>query len=415
MAMALSRRRVLASGAALAVGGVSSRQSGEARAGSFPPDVPDSMHEQGHSVLSPAYGLPSKFEKDVVRRIREPRATDTESFSVTPLQNLHGIITPNGLHFERHHAGVPEIAPDQHRLLIHGLVERPLLFTMDDITRFPSVSRIHFLECSGNSSTEWKKSGYHSVQRTHGLLSCCEWTGVPLSTILVEAGLKPEAKWILAEGADGAAMTRSVPIEKALDDAMIVYAQNGEMLRPEQGYPVRLFLPGFEGNMSVKWLHRLKVGDRPWYTREETSRYTNLLANGKAYQFAFAMDVKSVVTFPNADRSFKAPGFYEISGIAWSGRGHITRVDVSVDGGASWQRASLQDPVLDKCLTRFRLPFDWQGQPLEIQSKAYDNQDWMQPARSSLIAARGTNPRYHFNAIQGWKVAADGGVTNAST
>jgi len=232
---------------------------------------------------------------------------------------------------------------------------------------------------------------------------------------LVEAGLKPEAKWILAEGADGAAMTRSVPIEKALDDAMIVYAQNGEMLRPEQGYPVRLFLPGFEGNMSVKWLHRLKVGDRPWYTREETSRYTNLLANGKAYQFAFAMDVKSVVTFPNADRSFKAPGFYEISGIAWSGRGHITRVDVSVDGGASWQRASLQDPVLDKCLTRFRLPFDWQGQPLEIQSKAYDNQDWMQPARSSLIAARGTNPRYHFNAIQGWKVAADGGVTNAST
>jgi sulfane dehydrogenase subunit SoxC len=415
MAMALSRRRVLASGAALAVGGVSSRQSGEARAGSFPPDVPDSMHEQGHSVLSPAYGLPSKFEKDVVRRIREPRATDTESFSVTPLQNLHGIITPNGLHFERHHAGVPEIAPDQHRLLIHGLVERLLLFTMDDITRFPSVSRIHFLECSGNSSTEWKKSGYHSVQRTHGLLSCCEWTGVPLSTILVEAGLKPEAKWILAEGADGAAMTRSVPIEKALDDAMIVYAQNGEMLRPEQGYPVRLFLPGFEGNMSVKWLHRLKVGDRPWYTREETSRYTNLLANGKAYQFAFAMDVKSVVTFPNADRSFKAPGFYEISGIAWSGRGHITRVDVSVDGGASWQRASLQDPVLDKCLTRFRLPFDWQGQPLEIQSKAYDNQDWMQPARSSLIAARGTNPRYHFNAIQGWKVAADGGVTNAST
>jgi sulfane dehydrogenase subunit SoxC len=415
MAMALSRRRVLASGAALAVGGVSSRQSGEARAGSFPPDVPDSMHEQGHSVLSPAYGLPSKFEKDVVRRIREPRATDTESFSVTPLQNLHGIITPNGLHFERHHAGVPEIAPDQHRLLIHGLVERLLLFTMDDITRFPSVSRIHFPECSGNSSTEWKKSGYHSVQRTHGLLSCCEWTGVPLSTILVEAGLKPEAKWILAEGADGAAMTRSVPIEKALDDAMIVYAQNGEMLRPEQGYPVRLFLPGFEGNMSVKWLHRLKVGDRPWYTREETSRYTNLLANGKAYQFAFAMDVKSVVTFPNADRSFKAPGFYEISGIAWSGRGHITRVDVSVDGGASWQRASLQDPVLDKCLTRFRLPFDWQGQPLEIQSKAYDNQDWMQPARSSLIAARGTNPRYHFNAIQGWKVAADGGVTNAST
>src|SRR5215831_8459258 len=412
--MGVTRRSIFRSGVALAATSVSAKFA-EARAAGMPPEVPEWMHEQGRPILSPAYGMPSKFEKDVVRRVREPRATETEAFTVTPLQDLHGIITPNGLVFERHHAGVPEIPPDQHRLLVHGLIERPLIFTMDDLLRFPSVSRIHFLECSGNSSTEWKKSDYDSVQRTHGLLSCCEWTGIPLSTILDEVGLKPTAKWILAEGADAAAMTRSVPLEKALDDALVVYAQNGEMLRPEQGYPVRLFLPGFEGNMSVKWLHRLKVGDRPWYTREETSRYTNLLANGKAYQFAFAMDVKSVVTFPNADRSFKAPGFYEISGIAWSGRGHITRVDVSVDGGASWQRASLQDPVLDKCLTRFRLPFDWQGQPLEIQSKAYDNQDWMQPARSSLIAARGTNPRYHFNAIQGWKVAADGGVTNAST
>ncbi|WP_442895616.1 sulfite dehydrogenase [Bradyrhizobium sp. AZCC 1719] len=413
--MSVSRRGILVSGAALAIGGLSSTKSGEALAGTVPPDVPEWMREQGRPILSPAYGLPSKFEKEVVRRIREPRATDTEAFSVTPLQNLHGIITPNGLVFERHHAGVPEIAPDQHRLLIHGLVDRPLVLTMDDLLRFPAVTRIHFLECSGNSSTEWRKSGYHSVQRTHGLLSCCEWTGVPLSTILGEVGLKPDAKWILAEGADSAAMTRSVPIEKALDDALLVYAQNGEMLRPEQGYPVRLFLPGFEGNMSVKWLRRLKIGDRPWHTREETARYTNLLANGKAYQFAFEMDVKSVVTFPNADRSFKAPGFYEISGIAWSGRGHVTRVDVSVDGGATWRRATLQEPVLNKCLTRFRLAFDWQGQPLEIQSRAYDDKGWMQPTRSSLIAARGTNPRYHFNAIQGWKIAADGGVTNAST
>ena len=256
----------------------------------------------------PAYGEPSKFEKDVIRRTRETRATDTEAFSVTPLQNLHGIITPNGLVFERHHAGVPEIPPDQHRLVVHGLVEQPLVFTMDDLLRFPSVSRIHFLECAGNSSTEWRTSGYHSVQRTHGLLSCCEWTGVPLSAILDEVGLKPEAKWILAEGADAAGMTRSVPVAKALDDALIVYAQNGEMLRPEQGYPVRLFLPGFEGNMSVKWLRRLKVGDTPWHMREETSRYTNLLSSGKAYQFAFEMDVKSVVTFPNSGRSFKGKG-----------------------------------------------------------------------------------------------------------
>jgi sulfane dehydrogenase subunit SoxC len=358
--------------------------------------------------------VPSKFEKNVVRRLREARATDTEAFSVTPLQNLHGIVTPNGLVFERHHAGVPEIAPSEHRLLVHGLVDRPLIFSMDDLLRFPSVSKTYFLECSGNSSTEWGKSGHHSVQRTHGLISCCEWTGVPLSTILDEVGVKPEAKWILAEGADAAAMTRSVPLEKALDDALVVYAQNGEMLRPEQGYPVRLFLPGFEGNMSVKWLRRLKIGDQPWYTREETSRYTDLLPNGKAYEFTFEMDVKSVVTFPNSERSFRDKGSYEISGLAWSGRGHITRVDVSVDGGATWRRATLQEPILEKCFTRFRLPFVWDGRPLEIQSRTFDDKGWAQPTRARLIAARGTNARYHFNAIQGWKVAADGGVTNAS-
>ena len=383
-------------------------------AGAMPPDVPDSMRSLGQPILSPPYGVPSKFEKNVVRRLRETRATDTEAFSVTPLQNLHGIVTPNGLVFERHHAGVPEIAPSEHRLLVHGLVDRPLIFSMDDLLRFPSVSKTYFLECSGNSSTEWGKSGYHSVQRTHGLISCCEWTGVPLSTILDEVGVKPEAKWILAEGADAAAMTRSVPLEKALDDALVVYAQNGEMLRPEQGYPVRLFLPGFEANMSVKWLRRLKIGDQPWYTREETSRYTDLLPNGKAYEFTFEMDVKSVVTFPNSERSFRDKGSYEISGLAWSGRGHITRVDVSVDGGVTWRRTTLQEPILEKCFTRFRLPFVWDGRPLEIQSRAFDDKGWAQPTRARLIAARGTNARYHFNAIQGWKVAADGGVTNAS-
>jgi sulfane dehydrogenase subunit SoxC len=414
--MSISRRTVLQSGAVFAAGGLGgSMGARSASAEAMPPGVPEWMHVQGRPILSPPYGLPAKFEKDVVRRQREPRATETEAFSVTPLQDLHGIVTPNGLVYERHHAGVPEIAPDQHQLLVHGMVERPLIFTMDDLVRFPSVSRLHFLECSGNSSTEWKKSGYDSVQRTHGLLSCCEWTGVPLSTILEEVGLKPDGKWILAEGADAAGMTRSVPVDKALDDALIAYGQNGEMLRPEQGYPVRLFLPGFEGNMSVKWLRRLKVGDKPWHTREETSRYTNMLPNGKAYEFAFAMDVKSVVTFPNSDRSFRAKGSYEISGLAWSGRGHITRVDVSVDGGGTWRRAALQEPVLSKCLTRFRLPFVWEGQPLEVQSRAYDDLGWVQPTRASLISARGVNARYHYNAIQGWKIAADGRVTNANT
>jgi sulfane dehydrogenase subunit SoxC len=409
----ISRRNLLTSAATTAAGGAIAAGL-RSPAGAAPPDVPESMRSLGLPILSPPYGMPSKFEKDVVRRIREPRATDTEAFSVTPLQNLHGIVTPTGLVFERHHAGVPEIAPSEHRLLVHGLVDRPLIFSMDDLLRFRSVSKIYFLECSGNSSTEYGKSGYHSVQRTHGLISCCEWTGVPLAAILDEVGVKPGAKWILAEGADAAAMTRSVPLEKALDDALVVYAQNGEMLRPEQGYPVRLFLPGFEGNMCVKWLRRLKVGDRPWHTREETSRYTDLLPNGKAYEFTFDMDVKSVVTFPNSERSFGDKGSYEISGLAWSGRGHVARVDVSVDGGASWRRATLQEPILDKCFTRFRLPFVWDGRPLEIQSRAVDDKGWVQPTRASLLASRGPNARYHFNAIQGWKIAADGGVTNAS-
>lgn len=412
--MQISRRKMLASGAAMAAGAaIATGVRNSARAATAL-GVPESMLSQGQPILSPPYGLPSKFEKDVVRRMREPRATDTEAFSVTPLQNLHGIITPNGLVFERHHAGVPEIAPSEHRLVVHGLVDRPLIFSMDDLVRFPSVSKIHFLECSGNSSIEWKNSGYHSVQRTHGLISCCEWTGVPLSTILDEVGVKPEAKWILAEGADAAGMTRSVPLEKALDDALVVYAQNGEMLRSEQGYPVRLFLPGFEGNMSIKWLRRLKVGDRPWHTREETSRYTDILQNGKAYEFTFEMDVKSVVTFPNSERSFKDKGAYEISGLAWSGRGRVARVDVSVDGGATWQRATLQEPIIEKCFTRFKLPFVWDGQPLEIQSRAVDDKGWVQPPRASLLAARGPNARYHYNAIHGWKVAPNGEVTNAN-
>ena len=269
---------------------------------------------------------------------------------MTPLQDLHGIITPNGLHFERHHAGVPAVDPDQHRLIVHGLVDRPLIFTMDDIVRFPSKSHIYFLECSGNGF--WTGATANStVQHTHGLLSCCEWTGVRLSTVLAEAGLKPGTAWMLAEGADAAAMSRSVPVSKALDDALLVYAQNGERLRPEQGYPLRLFLPGYEGNMNVKWLRRLKLGDQPFETREETSKYTDLMPNGTARQYTFVMEAKSVITFPSGGQVLRERGFHEISGIAWSGRGRIRRVEVSIDGGDSWREAGLQEPILSKCLT----------------------------------------------------------------
>jgi sulfane dehydrogenase subunit SoxC len=297
-------------------------------------------------------------------------------------------------------------------LLVHGLVERPLTFTMNDLMRFPSVSRLHFLECSGNSF--WTGTTAKStVQETHGLLSCCEWTGVPLSMVLAEAGAKENAKWILAEGADAAGLTRSVPIEKALDDALLVYAQNGERLRPEQGYPLRLLLPGFEGNMNVKWLRRLKLGDQPFETREETSKYTDLMPNGTARQFTFVMEAKSVITFPSGGLQLRDHGFYEISGLAWSGRGRITRVDVSTDGGANWEQARLQEPVLTKCLTRFRLPWRWDGSPSRLQSRAIDETGYVQPYRPDLVTVRGLNSYYHYNAIQEWRVAADGTITNA--
>jgi len=331
--------------------------------------------------------------------------------SLTPLQHQHGIVTPSGLVFERHHAGVPDIPPERHRLLVHGMVERPLAFTMDDVTRFPSVSRFHFLECSGNSAGEWKRKG-SNVQVTHGLLSCCEWTGVPVALILQEAGIDPRAKWLLAEGADAAAMTRSVPLDKALDDALLVYAQNGEMLRPEQGYPLRLLLPGFEGNMSVKWLRRLKLGDQPFMTREETSKYTDLMPDGSARQFTFVMETKSVIVRPSGGQTIRSPGFVEIQGYAWSGHGQIRRVDVSVDSGRTWREAQLQEPVLSKCLTLFRMPWKWDGAPAVLQSRAVDETGYVQPSRSALLAARGTESYYHYNGIQSWRVGSDGTVEN---
>lgn len=374
--------------------------------------VPESMLSQGEPILSPPYGVPSRFEEDVVRRPTDLTPTATSSWSFTPLQDLHGIITPNGLFFERHHAGVPAIDPDSHQLLIHGLVDRPLVFTINDLMRFPAVSRIYFLECSGNSLTEFTKPA-STVQTSHGLLSCVEWTGVPLATLLQEVGVQPEGKWILAEGADGAGMTRSHPIEKAMDDALIVFAQNGERLRPEQGYPVRLLLPGYEGNMSIKWLRRIKVGDQPFMTREETSKYTDLMPDGHSRQFTYTMQAKSVITHPAAGGMIEGgPGPVQITGLAWSGAGKVQRVDISVDGGRSWQTASLDGPVLPKALTRFRFPWRWDGSPTIIASRVMDETGYVQPTREALIAERGDNYVYHYNAIAPWKIAENGEVTN---
>ncbi len=365
--------------------------------------------------MSPPYGAPSPFEAGVVRRERfgvPPYPTRQAAISLTPLQDLYGIVTPNGLHYERHHAGVPAIDPQQHRLMIHGLVDRPTVFTMADILRLPATSRLHFLECSGNTQNWDKPIPEQTAQDTHGLLSCCEWTGVPLKIVLEAVGVRSDARWMLAEGADAAAMTRSIPVEKAFDDALLAFAQNGERLRPEQGYPLRLLLPGYEGNTSVKWLRRLKFGTQPWQTREESAKYSWIMPDGTARQFNFVMEAKSVITAPSGGGKLE-PGFHEISGLAWSGHGKVARVEVSTDDGASWTDAALEGLVLPKCLTRFRLPWRWQGEPALLSSRVTDEMGSVQPSRAALLRERDRRSYYHYNAIQTWDVSKAGAVTNA--
>jgi len=380
-------------------------------ADNLPPNVPEWMKTPGDPAGSQPYGTPSEYEKNVVRHVPKNAPQYLSAASRTPLQDLDGIITPNGLFYERHHGGVPNIDPAQHRLVLHGLVEKPLIFTMEDIRRFPSQSRIHFLECSGNPV--YTKPYGKTASDLVGLLSCAEWTGVSLKLVLQEAGLKPEAKWVVAEGADAAAMTRSIPIEKCLDDAMLVYSQNGERLRPQQGYPLRILLPGFEGNMNVKWLRRLKVTAEPVYSREETSKYTDLMADGVAREFTFYMEAKSIITRPSGGQRLAAPGFHEITGIAWSGHGKIRRVDISLDEGKSWQEAQLQEPILTRAITRFRFPWHWDGKPVVIQSRATDETGYVQPTLAELVSVRGENSFYHNNAIWPWRIAANGEISNA--
>ena len=360
------------------------------------------------------YGVPSEFEANVVRR-QSPGLTPQpqSSVSFTPLQNLFGIITPSGLHFERHHSGMPTIDPAQHRLMIHGMVRRPIVLTMDDILRFPSVSRIHFIECGANSGMEWANVAVPTVQYTHGMLACSEFTGVPLSTLLDEVGYdKKNAKFVLAEGADGSALTRTIPLEFALNDVMVVYGQNGEMLRPENGYPLRLLVPGVQGVSSVKWLRRLEVGDKPWNTREEALHYIDLMPSGLHRQYSMVQEVKSVITTPSGGQMLQGKGYYEITGLAWSGRGKVRRVDVSTDGGRNWATARLQEPVLTKALTRFRFDWNWDGSPALLQSRAVDETGHVQPALPQLREVRGTRSIYHNNGIQTWQVNPNGEVWN---
>ncbi len=328
--------------------------------------------------------------------------------SLTPLQELHGTITPADLHFERHHGGVPHIDPSDHELLIHGMVEKPLKFSVDQLKRFPSVTRTCFIECSGNLNTRADENS--SVQMLCGLTSQSEWTGVALSTLLREAGVKSRASWLLAEGSDAAVLTRSITLSKAMDDALVVYAQNGEAIRPEQGYPIRLLLPGWEGNTNVKWLRRLELSDSPFMTREETSKYTEPLKDDTARMFSVVMDARSVITSPTFPCVLDK-GWQEIRGIAWSGRGRIVTVEISLDGGKNWQEARLHGPVLSKAHTRFSLPWHWDGNGAEICSRATDETGYIQPTRRQLIDARGPGSQvYHLNPIMSWIIQADGKI-----
>ena len=404
------RRAILRAGAVTASGFLLGGK-GAAAAESFPPGDPKWSKNLGPGVDDRPYGAPSTFERDVIRRdVPWLTATPQSSVSFTPLQNLQGIITPNGLFFERYHGGRADIDPHQHRLLIHGLVERPLILTMDDIVRFPSVSRIYFIECPANGGMEWRGAQLNSLQFTHGMIGCAQWTGVKLSTLLDEVGLKKEAKWILAEGADAAHMDRSLPLDKCLDDCLVAYGQNGEALRPEQGYPLRLIVPGWEGSVNIKYLRRLKIGDQPTFSREETSKYTDLMADGKARGFTWVNEAKSVVTFPCPEKPLSAPGLYEIRGLAWSGRGEIRSVDVSTDGGVNWTAAQLHEPILSKALTRFTMPWRWDGSPALVQSRAVDETGYVQPTIAQLRKVRGLNSIYHNNSIQTWQIKRDGSV-----
>ena len=391
--MKVSRRDLLAGAAgAVALGKTAAMQAGQAPA--------DPSKVRGKP--SRALGQRAPTEKPQ----RQPRSVTS---SGTPHQDLYGTITPADLHFERHHGGVPEIDPKTYSLLIHGMVDRPTVFTLADLKRFPAVSRVHFLECSGNFGGRTAATEL-SPQQIAGLTSTSEWTGVALATLFREVGAKPKATWFLAEGQDAAVLTRSVPMSKAYDDALIAYGQNGEAIRPEQGYPARLFLPGWEGNASVKWLRRIELSDRPFMTREETSKYTDPMADGTARIFSFLMDARSLITYPAYPVTL-TPGWVEINGIAWTGSGKIRRVDVSTDAGATWTPAKLQEPVLSKAHTRFRHLWHWTGGEAVIMSRAVDETGYVQPTRDALIASRGVSSvGYHTNPITGWQVRANGTV-----
>src|ERR1700758_660413 len=413
----IDRRALLRGGSAIA-GALATAPALATSAAAEPlADGPWSL-EVGTAI--PSYQVPSRFEKTVVRSVDNPDNVPRNSRARTPHHLLQGIITPNGLHFTICHGGVPDIDPGQHKLVIHGLVKRPLVFTVESLARYPQTSRIGFVECGGNSAPMFSNEPLQeNVQALHGLASCAEWTGVLLSTLLEETGIDPAAKWIVAEGADAPHLSRSVPVAKALDDAMIALYQNGERIQPGQGYPMRLWLPGYEGNMNIKYLRRVQVTDQPGMTYYESKIYSDPLPNGKDTQFYFVNEVKSFITSPSPGLNLREPGIYEVTGIAYSGSGRIEKVMVSADGGKSWAQAALMEPRLPKAFTRFSLPWRWDGGPAILQSRAWDESGAVQPTRAQFVAARGQTtkpppvggfPGHHANTITSWGVDAKGEI-----
>lgn len=382
-------------------------------------NLPEWSTTLGKPVATNPYGMPSKFESQLLRRESPGLArVGGASVSFCPLQGLFGIITPSGLHFERHHQGWQDVDPTKHRLMVNGsddsLLKKPKVYTMDELMRLPPVSRIHFIECGANTGLEWGNVAVPTVQYTHGMLSCSEFTGVPLKTLLEDCGVDyKKARYVLAEGADGSSMTRTIPMEMVESGEVIVaYGQNGEMLRPENGYPLRLVVPGVQGVSWVKWLRRIEVGDKPYATKDEAVHYIDLLPDGMHRQYSSIQECKSVITTPSGGQTLLNQGFFNVSGVAWSGRGRIKQVDVSFDGGINWKTARLEGPIQNKALTRFNVDWVWDGKPAILQSRAIDETGYVQPTYGQLRKVRGTKSIYHNNAIQSWKVVESGEVTN---
>jgi sulfane dehydrogenase subunit SoxC len=413
----LHRRLLLKSGLALATAAATGATLAEEAPATVPAKIPENvaspswMHRAGQPFTG--YGKPSKYEARTMRNIGGNRDLAGNGVSWTPLEDLEGIITPSGLHFERHHNGVPEIDPAQHRLAIHGMVKQPLMFTVENLLRYPMQSHMTFIECGGNSNAGWHEE---PIQRPlgsfHGLVSCSEWSGVPLSTLFDQTGVDPKATWVIAEGADGAVMNVSLPLARLMQDAIVALYQNGERIRPENGYPMRLVIPGFEGVTHVKWLRRLQLTSEPVMARNETAKYTELLPNGKSRMFTFVMDAKSLITSPSPGQKMRGAEVYEIRGLAWSGHGKITKVEVSADGGKSWADAALQGPVLPRCFTRFRAPWAWDGKPAILKSRATDESGYVQPERDVLVKERGRNGYFHYNAVVAWGIDEDGAISH---